>query len=118
MNIQSIFEHISKFSPPRSPGRNLKPIRNGLIKVQNLIQCRPSRAETGLAGRGNGIRFQKKSKRDSMMRSNSFETQEVREIGQKEAGESRGFPAFQMGIIEDVFQMEGKECKDQKRLKM
>ena len=26
------------------------------------------------------------------MRSKSFETQEVREIGRKEAGESRGFP--------------------------
>ena len=24
MDIQSIFEHVSKFSPPRSPGRNLK----------------------------------------------------------------------------------------------
>ena len=37
----------------------LKPIRNGLTKVQNLIKCRPSRAETGLAWRENGIRFQK-----------------------------------------------------------
>ena len=53
-----------------------------------------------------------------MMRSNSFETQEVREIGRKEAGESRGFPILCMGIIEDVFQMEGKECEDQERLKM
>ena len=44
------------------------------------------------------------------MRSNSFDTQEVREIGRKEAGESRGFPILWMGII-DVFQMEGKECK-------
>ena len=33
----------------------------------------------------------KKSRRDRMMRSNSFDTQEVREIGRKEAGESRGF---------------------------
>ena len=39
-----------------------KPIRNGLRKVQNLIKCRPSRAEIGLAGRKNGIRFQKKEK--------------------------------------------------------
>ena len=31
----------------------------------------------------------KKSRQDSTMRSNSFETQEVREIGQKEVGESR-----------------------------
>ena len=53
-----------------------------------------------------------------MMRSNSFDTQEVREIGRKEAGESRGFPILCMGIIEDVFQMEGKKCEDQERLKM
>ena len=52
------------------------------------------------------------------MRSNSFDTQEVREIGRKEAGESRGFPILFMGIIEDVFQMEGKVCKVQERLKM
>ena len=32
------------------------------------------------------------------MRSKSFETQEVREIGQKEAGESRRFPIIRMGI--------------------
>ena len=53
-----------------------------------------------------------------MMRSNSFDTQEVREIGRKEAGESRGIPILCMGIIEDVFQMEGKECEEQERLKM
>ena len=60
----------------------------------------------------------KKTRRDRMMRSNSFETQEVKEIGRKEAGESRGFPILYMGIMEDVFQMEGKECEDQERLKM
>ena len=53
-----------------------------------------------------------------MMSSKSFETQEVREIGRKEAKESRGFPILRMGIMEDVFQMERKECKDQERLKM
>ena len=53
-----------------------------------------------------------------MMRSKSFETQEVREIGRKEAGESRGFPILWIGIIEDAFQMKGKECKYQERLKM
>ena len=42
----------------------------------------------------------------------------MREIGRKEAGESRGFPILWMRIIEDVFQMEGKECEDQERLKM
>ena len=60
----------------------------------------------------------KKSKQDRMMRLNSFDTQEVKKIGRKEAGESRGFPILWMGIIEDVFQMEGKECEDQKRLKI
>ena len=60
----------------------------------------------------------KKTRRDRMMRSKSFDTQEVREIGRKEAGESRGFPILWMGIMEDIFQMEGKECEDQEKLKM
>ena len=60
----------------------------------------------------------KKRRRDRMMRSKSFDTQEVREIARKEAEESRGFPILCMGIIEDVFQMEGKKCEDQERLKM
>ena len=34
----------------------------------------------------------KKSRRDKIICSNTFETQEVREIGRKEAGEFRGFP--------------------------
>ena len=42
----------------------------------------------------------------------------MREIGRKEAEESRDFPILWMGIIEDVFQMEGKECEVQERLKM
>ena len=49
----------------------------------------------------------KKRRRDRMMRSNSFDTQEMREVGRKEAGESRGFLILCMGIIQDVFQMEG-----------
>ena len=60
----------------------------------------------------------RKKSRDRMMRSNNFDTQKVREIGRKEAGESRGFPILCMGTMEDVFQMEGKECEDQERLKM
>ena len=55
----------------------------------------------------------KKTRRDRMMRSNSFDTQEVREIGRKEAEESRGFPILCIGTMKDVFQMEGKECEDQ-----
>ena len=68
-----------------------------------------------------GARFTnsgKKSRRDRMMRLKSFDTQEVREIGRKEAGESRSFPILWMRIIEDVFQMEGKECEVQERLRM
>ena len=54
-----------------------------------------------------------------MMLSKSFDTQEVREMGRKEAGESRGLSSYVwMEITEDVFQMEGKECEDQERLKM
>ena len=53
-----------------------------------------------------------------MIRSESFETQEVREIDRKKAGESIAFPILWMGIIENVFQMEGNECRDQERLKV
>ena len=60
----------------------------------------------------------KKSRRDRLMRSKSFQTQEVREIGRKEAGESRGNPILWMGTMEDAFQIEGNECKVQERLKM
>ena len=59
----------------------------------------------------------KKSRRDRIMRSNSFEKQDVREIGWKVAGESRGFPILWMGIIEDIFEIEGKECEVKERLK-
>ena len=53
-----------------------------------------------------------------MMHSNSFDMQEVREIGHKKVRESRGFPILCIKIMEDVFQMEGKECRDKERLKM
>ena len=63
------------------------------------------------------LNFRKKSRLDRMMRSNNFDTKEVREIDRNEAGESRGFPILLMLIIKDVFQGEGKKSKDQKRLK-
>ena len=44
---------------PRARAGFVESIQNGLREVQNLIECRPSRAETGLAGRENGIRLQK-----------------------------------------------------------
>ena len=56
----------------------------------------------------------KKSRQDRMTCSKTFETQEVREIGEKEAGESRGFPILWMGIIEEVFQTEKRSVKTRK----
>ena len=64
------------------------------------------------------LHSRKKSIRDRMMRSKSFETQEVREIGRKKSRLSTGFLILWIVMIKDVFQMEGKECKDQKTLKM
>ena len=52
------------------------------------------------------------------MRSNSFDSHEMREIGRKKAAESRGFLILSMGFIKDVIQMAGKECKVQERLNM
>ena len=57
--VESFGEIDSRQDRPRSRPGFVKPIRNGLRKVQNLIKCRPSRAEIGLAGRENGIIFQK-----------------------------------------------------------
>ena len=57
--VKRFGEIDSRQDRPRARLGCVKPIRNGLRKVQNLIKCRPSRAETGLAGRENGIRFQK-----------------------------------------------------------
>ena len=60
----------------------------------------------------------RKNRRDKMMRLKSFDTQEMKEIGRKEAGELRGFRILWMGIMEEVFQKERKEYKDKERLKM
>ena len=116
--VKSFREIDSRENRPRARPGFVKPIQNGLRKEQNLIECRPTRAETGLRGERVELHSRKKRRRDRMMRLNSFDTQEVREIGRKEAGESRGFPILWMGTMEDVFQMEGKECEDQERLKM
>ena len=85
-------------------------------RIWSSVNC-PGRKP---ACRGERIELdsKKKSRRDRMMRSKSSDTQEMREIGRKEAGESRGFPILWMGIMEYVFQMEGKECEDQERLKI
>ena len=60
--VKSFREIDSRENRPRSGPGFVKSIRNGLRKEQNLIECRPTRAETGLAGRKNGIRLQKKEK--------------------------------------------------------
>ena len=52
------------------------------------------------------------------MRSKKFDTQEVKEIGWKEPGESKGIPIIWMAITEDFFLMERKEYKDQEKLKV
>ena len=94
--VKSFREIDSRQDRPRAQPGFVKPIQNGLRKIQNLIECRSSRAETGLGGERMELDSRKKSRRDRMMRSNSFETQEVREIGRKEAGEPRGFPILCM----------------------
>ena len=58
--VKSFGEIDSRRNRPRARPLFDKPIQNGLRKIQNLIECRPSTAEIGLAGRENGIRFQKK----------------------------------------------------------
>ena len=49
-----------------------------------------------------------------MLRSSSFETQKVGEIGRKEANESRGFTIWWMGIAHDNFQREEKNINTRK----
>ena len=49
--VKSFRETDSRKNRPRARPGFVKPIRNGLRKVQNLIKCRPTRVETGLAGR-------------------------------------------------------------------
>ena len=58
--VKSFGEIDSRDDRPRARPGFVKLIRNGLRKVQNLIECRPSRAETGLAGRENGIKIPEK----------------------------------------------------------
>ena len=57
--VKNFREIDSRENRPRARPGFVKPIRDEMRKIQNLIWSRPSRAETGLAGRENGIRFQK-----------------------------------------------------------
>ena len=97
---------------PRTRLGFVKPIQNGVRKIKNLIKSRPSRAETGLAGKEKvELDSRKESRRDRMMRSNSFETQKVRQIGRKEARKYRGFLIFLRRCFSDgrkIMQRPGK----------
>ena len=57
--VKSFIEIDSRQDRPRARPEFVKLVQNGLRTKQNLIKSRPSRADTGLAGRENGIRFQK-----------------------------------------------------------
>ena len=51
----------------------------------------------------------KKVSRQRISLSKSLDIQEVREMGRKDEGLSKGFPDLWMGMIVEVFQQEGKE---------
>ena len=57
--VENFREINSREDRPRARPGFVNPIRSGVRKEQNLIECRPSRAETGLAGRENGTIIQK-----------------------------------------------------------
>ena len=57
--VKSFREINSGEDRPRARLGFVKPIRNGLRKEQNVIESRPSRPKTDLAGRENGTRLQK-----------------------------------------------------------
>ena len=57
--VKGFREVDSRENRPRAQPGFVKLIQNGLRKKQNLIECRPTKVETGLAGRKNGIRLQK-----------------------------------------------------------
>ena len=64
------------------------------------------------------LEFRKKSGRDRIINLKSFEMQKVKEMGWKKPMELRGFPILWVRILQEIFQVEGKECKDQETLKM
>ena len=57
--VESFREINSRQDRPRARCGFVKSVQNGPRKEQNLIMFRPSRVETGLKGRENGIRLQK-----------------------------------------------------------
>ena len=102
----------------RARPRFVKPIGNVLRKIKNLIGGRLSRVKTGMVGRENAIRLQKEAKTRKNDAFKQLRNAACERDGRKEAGESRSFPMLWMVIILDGFQIKGKECNDQERLKM
>ena len=68
----------------------VKLIRNILRQKQNLIESKSTMTDPPRRGE-NGVGLQKKKSTREKIRSKSFETQKLREIGQKEAAKSSGF---------------------------
>ena len=89
--VKSFREIDSRQDRPRTWPGFVKPTRNGLRKVQYLIKCRRPGRKPTWRGERMKLDSRKKSRRDRMMRSNSFDTHEMREISRKEAGESKSF---------------------------
>ena len=81
------------------------------------IWSRVDRPGRKLAWRGEKLELdsRKKSKRDRMMRSKSFDTQELREIDRKESGKSRGFSSLCMVILKEMSsRWKGRNAKTRK----
>ena len=55
--VESLREVTRSKNSPKVRLGFVKPIRIGLKKIKNLIEGRPSRAETGLAGKENEVRL-------------------------------------------------------------
>ena len=88
--VESFEEVNSSENRPRPRSGFVKPIRNGLRKEQTRVDG-PERKPT-LWEEKMESNSRKKGIRNRSLRSNSFDTEKVREIGRKKAGYSRGFP--------------------------
>ena len=55
--VKSLGEVGRSKNRPKIPLGFVKAIQNGLRKIKNLIESRPSSAETGLVGRENEVRL-------------------------------------------------------------
>ena len=60
--VKSFIEVDSSKNRPRTRHGFVKPIRNGVTKIKNSNQRRPTKAETGKASRENRVGLQKDGK--------------------------------------------------------